>query len=44
MLCLALEKEHRVFGEEGFQKTVEGVAAIEKQLGIYDLAQFTPTP
>lgn len=36
------EKEHSLFGEEGFQKTVAEVAAIEKQLGIYDLAQFTP--
>jgi hemerythrin-like domain-containing protein len=36
------EKEHRLFGEEGFEKVVDQVAAIEKQLGIYDLAQFTP--
>jgi hemerythrin-like domain-containing protein len=36
------EREHRLFGEEGFQKTVEEVAAIEKQLGIYELASFTP--
>jgi hemerythrin-like domain-containing protein len=35
-------EEHRLFGEEGFEKTVEQVAAIEKQLGIYDLASFTP--
>lgn len=35
------EEEHRLFGEEGFDKTVEKVAVIEKQLGIYDLAQFT---
>jgi hemerythrin-like domain-containing protein len=37
------EEEHRLFGEEGFQKTVEEVAAIEKQLGIYELANFTPS-
>ena len=30
------------FGEEGFEKMVDRVAAIEKRLGIYDLAQFTP--
>jgi hemerythrin-like domain-containing protein len=36
------EEEHRLFGEDGFDNTVEHVAAIEKQLGIYDLAQFTP--
>lgn len=35
------KEEDRLFGEEGFEKTVEQVAAIEKQLGIYDLAQFT---
>lgn len=37
------EKEHKLFGDEGFHKVVDQVAAIEKQLGIYDLAQFTPT-
>jgi hemerythrin-like domain-containing protein len=36
------KEEDRLFGEEGFEKTVEQVAAIEKQLGIYDLSQFTP--
>jgi hemerythrin-like domain-containing protein len=36
------EQEDRLFGEGGFHKTVEQVAAIEKRLGIYDLAQFTP--
>src|SRR5207249_5425842 len=36
------KEEDRLFGEEGFEKTVEQVAAIEKQLGIYDLAHFTP--
>jgi len=35
-------REHQLFGEEGFAQTVEQVASIEKQLGIYDLAQFTP--
>ena len=36
------KEEDRLFGQEGFEKTVEQVAAIEKQLGIYGLAQFTP--
>ena len=36
------KKEHQLFGEEGFEKMVERVASIEKTLGIYDLAQFTP--
>jgi hemerythrin-like domain-containing protein len=36
------EDEHKVLGDEGFERTVDQVAAIEKQLGIYDLKQFTP--
>jgi len=36
------KKEHQLFGEEGFEKMVDRVATIEKSLGIYDLAQFTP--
>ena len=36
------KEEDRLFGEEGFEKTVAQVAAIEKQLGIHDLSQFTP--
>lgn len=35
------QEEDRLFGDEGFEKTVDQVAAIEKQLGIYDLSQFT---
>jgi hemerythrin-like domain-containing protein len=35
------KEEDRLFGEEGFEKTVEQVAGIEKQLGIYDLSRFT---
>jgi hemerythrin-like domain-containing protein len=35
-------KEHELFGEDGFEKMVDKVSGIEKQLGIYDLAQFTP--
>jgi hemerythrin-like domain-containing protein len=36
------KKEHELFGEEGFHGMVDKVAGIEKKLGIYDLAQFTP--
>ncbi len=35
------KEEDKLFGEEGFEKTVEQVAGIEKQLGIHDLAKFT---
>lgn len=37
------KKEHELFGEDGFEKNVDEVGRIEKALGIYDLAQFTPT-
>ncbi len=36
------DQEHDLFGEDGFEKMVNRVAGIEKSLGIYDLAQFTP--
>ncbi len=36
------EDEHKVLGEEGFERSVDRVATIEKQLGIFDLKQFTP--
>jgi hemerythrin-like domain-containing protein len=36
------KKEHELFGAEGFEKMVDHIASIEKSLGIYDLAQFTP--
>ena len=36
------DEENRRFGADGFGNTVEKVAAIEKELGIYDLGQFTP--
>lgn len=36
------EAEHKVLGDEGFEKSVAQVEAIEKALGIYDLKQFTP--
>jgi len=34
--------EHRKLGKDGFEGMVDRVAGIEKALGIYDLAQFTP--
>jgi hemerythrin-like domain-containing protein len=34
--------EHKLFGEGGFEMMVGKVADIEKKLGIYELAQFTP--
>jgi hemerythrin-like domain-containing protein len=37
------EDEHRVLGDEGFERSVDKVATLEKQLGIYDLKQFTPS-
>jgi hemerythrin-like domain-containing protein len=36
------DKEHELFGEEGFEKMVEKVAGLERTLGVHDLAQFTP--
>ena len=36
------KKEDELFGEDGFENVVDKVAGIEKHLGIYDLAQFTP--
>jgi len=38
------QREHQLFGQDGFEQIVDQVAAIEKRLGIYDLAQFTPRP
>jgi hemerythrin-like domain-containing protein len=36
------KKEDDLFGDDGFFKAVDQVAAIEKTLGIYDLSKFTP--
>jgi hemerythrin-like domain-containing protein len=36
------DEEHRLFGEDGFEKVVAEVAGLEGRLGIEDLAQFTP--
>jgi hemerythrin-like domain-containing protein len=37
------KKENELFHGDGFEKNVDAVAKLEKQLGIYDLAQFTPS-
>jgi hemerythrin-like domain-containing protein len=36
------DKEEKLFGKNGFEKIVGQVADLEKQLGIYQLEQFTP--
>jgi len=36
------DKEHALFGPQGFEGVVAEVAQLEKTLGIYDLASFTP--
>jgi hemerythrin-like domain-containing protein len=36
------DKEHELFGKEGFEGIVAQVARLEQTLGIYELDQFTP--
>jgi hemerythrin-like domain-containing protein len=36
------DQEKLLFGKNGFETVVEEIAGLEKTLGIYDLAQFTP--
>ncbi len=36
------KKEDELFGDDGFFKVVDQVAALEKKLGIYELSRFTP--
>lgn len=36
------KKEHEILGAEGFEGQVKVVEGLEKQLGLYDLAQYTP--
>ena len=36
------KNEQKLFGKGGFETMVDKVATIEKTLGIYELAQFTP--
>ena len=35
-------KEHELFGEDGFEKMAARVAQLEQRMGIHDLDQFTP--
>ncbi|WP_247387972.1 hemerythrin domain-containing protein [Bradyrhizobium sp. 143] len=35
-------KEHRLFGDDGFEMMTKRVAGLEQQMEIHDLAQFTP--
>ena len=36
------KKENELFHGDGFAKNVEAVTKLEKELGVYDLGQFTP--
>jgi hemerythrin-like domain-containing protein len=36
------KKENQLFHGDGFEKNVDAVARLEKELGIYDLSKFTP--
>lgn len=36
------DKEHALFGENGFEGKIKEVAELEKELTIYELSQFTP--
>jgi hemerythrin-like domain-containing protein len=36
------EREHKLFGQDGFEMAVRQVAQLETELGIADLSQFTP--
>jgi len=37
------KKEHELFGKDGFEAMVDKVGELEKKLGIFDLARFTPS-
>lgn len=36
------EREEKLFGKKGFESQLAEVAALEKQMGIYDLKRYTP--
>ena len=36
------DQEHKLFGEDGFEKIVNEVVGLEKRMGIDNLVQFTP--
>lgn len=35
------DEEDKLFGKGGFEKNIQQIEAVERELGIYDLAQFT---
>ena len=35
------DKEHEIFGEDGFERMVDRVSAIERKLNIHNLDRFT---
>jgi hemerythrin-like domain-containing protein len=37
------KEEHRLFGEDGFEKMAARVADLEQKMGIHDLNRFTPS-
>jgi hemerythrin-like domain-containing protein len=37
------EREHKLLGKEGFEGVLDHVGQLERALGIYELAQFTPS-
>jgi len=37
------DKEQELFGKDGFEKVVAQIAEMEQKLGLYELAQFTPS-
>ncbi|HEY5125922.1 MAG TPA: hypothetical protein VIJ35_01245 [Bradyrhizobium sp.] len=37
------KNEHQLFGADGFETMTKRVANLEQQIGIDDLAKFTPT-
>jgi hemerythrin-like domain-containing protein len=38
------DREHELFGKEGFDGIIAKISELEKALGLYDLSKFTPTP
>lgn len=36
------EREHKLFGKDGFEGVLAKVAGLEKQIGIYELSHYTP--
>jgi len=36
------DREHKLFGQNGFNSFVDKVAGLERQIGMYELDVFTP--